>query len=346
MKKTKELLLISGVSFFAIFITLAGAELVLRIRHHKPKFHNYIEENWNLVSWEFPVQHDPYLGWIPKPNKTIVTKNSQEVLILLDSGIRSNGDENKNKVTSSPILAVGASTVFGSQVSDKDTWPAILEKSIQKKVVNGAVFAYGFDQIILRMENLITKIHPERVIIGIHPDNLAQTAMSQKYGKKPYFEIVANELILKNTPVPETKKELKIYQATLGYSYLIHYLMSRLMPQTWLENHGEIRVHNQANEVSCLLVKRAAKVCEKNKIHCSVLFQYFHTTVSEAREQVNLLNSCIKTTQLQLWDSFEELEQIKKNDPVRYKTFFDFHMTPSGNAWVANYIAKKIRGNN
>lgn len=346
MKKGREFLVGTFISILTICIVFASAELTLRVKHNKLQLRNYVEENWNLASWEFPIKYDIDLGWIPTPNKTTKSPDSKKEVTLLEYGIRANGKDRRVKSNSSLILAVGASTTFGSQVSDEDTWPALLSRATRSQVVNGGVFAYGFDQVILRMEDLITKFHPQRIIIGIHPDNLSQSAMSQKYAKKPYFEILNNKLILKNTPVPETKKGLSHMQSILGYSYLAHYLMSRLIPSLWLENHGEIRVHNKANEVSCLLIKRADRDCSRSKIKCSVLLQYFHTTAPEAREQANLLSSCIKGTKLELWDTYKVLEQIKEKDLKRYDSFFDFHMTPAGNEWVANYISEKIKSSN
>ncbi len=346
MKKSREKFFASILFILAIGFTIGLSEITLRIKHKKLKLINYVEENWNLVSWEFPIQHDSNLGWIPKVNSQVKSADSKTIMNLIDWGIRSNGGVFPGSTSKDSILAVGASHVFGSQVSDSDTWPAILEKESKFRVINGGVFAYGFDQVILRMEDLVSKIHPERIIIGVHPDNLSQTVMSQKYAKKPYFDISNNELVLKNTPVPITKKGLNPYQAVMGYSYLVHYLMTRLSPQVWLENHGEIKAHNKSHEVSCLLIKRADYFCRSHNIKCSLLFQYFHTTAPEAREQVIKLTPCIKNTEINLWDPYEALEEFKKNDLKRHETLFDFHMTPQGNAWMANYVLQKINHKN
>jgi hypothetical protein len=342
--KSKEFVFGATLTVFTILVTTCLIEATLRVKHHKYGFKNFVEENWNLASWEFPIQHDPKLGWIPKEYFTNKAQNEKSTLNILSKGIRSNGENSINFIQKiEPILAVGASTVFGSQVSDHETWPALLESELKIPVLNGGVFAYGFDQVILRLEQLLPERHPSQVILGIHPDNLNQVTMSQKYGKKPYFEVADNKLVLRNTPVPPTKKELAPYQAILGYSYLSHYILSKLSPQFWLDSHGEIKAHNQEKEVTCLLVERYDELCKSNQLKCSILFQYFQTTAPEARERVLALNSCLKDTSLLVLDTYESLEELKVNSPKLYESFFDFHMTPKGNAWVANYIKEKIK---
>ena len=57
-----------------------------------------------------------------------------------------------------PILAVGDSFTFGDEVNDGQTWPAQLQLLTGRRVLNGGVSGYGFDQIVLRAEQLAAKI--------------------------------------------------------------------------------------------------------------------------------------------------------------------------------------------
>ena len=66
--------------------------------------------------------------------------------------------------TNGAILAVGDSFVFGDQVSDGETWPAILEKRLNRRVVNGGVSNYGAAQAVLRAEQLL-KAEPYTLVI-------------------------------------------------------------------------------------------------------------------------------------------------------------------------------------
>ena len=67
------------------------------------------------------------------------------------------------------ILILGDSFTFGDEVSDNETWPAVLEKIANKKVVNGGVFGYGIDQSFLRMKVLVAKYNPDIVIFSFIP---------------------------------------------------------------------------------------------------------------------------------------------------------------------------------
>jgi hypothetical protein len=53
------------------------------------------------------------------------------------------------------ILTVGDSFVFGDQVSDDETWPALLERGLNRRVVNGGVSGYGPVQGVLRAKQLL-----------------------------------------------------------------------------------------------------------------------------------------------------------------------------------------------
>lgn len=54
--------------------------------------------------------------------------------------------------TDDPILAVGDSCTWGEDVGDTDTWPAQLQRLTGRRVLNGGVTGFGFDQIVLRTE--------------------------------------------------------------------------------------------------------------------------------------------------------------------------------------------------
>ena len=69
------------------------------------------------------------------------------------------------------ILAVGDSFVFGDQVSDDETWPSILERRLNRRVVNGGVSGYGTAQAVLRAEQLLKTEPYSLVILSILVDN-------------------------------------------------------------------------------------------------------------------------------------------------------------------------------
>ncbi|MBV8191138.1 MAG: hypothetical protein JO339_28125 [Alphaproteobacteria bacterium] len=95
--------------------------------------------------------HDSLLGHVPNPGfRTSGFGNSFHTIDA--DGLRSSGE----KLISSDgsILAVGDSFTYGDEVLDEEAWPAQLQRLTGRRVLNGGVTGYGFDQIVLRAEQL------------------------------------------------------------------------------------------------------------------------------------------------------------------------------------------------
>jgi hypothetical protein len=142
------------------------------------------------------TRFDPELGWKPVPLREGANSSGGQVSIL-GSGIRSNGQERQSG--SPVVLAVGDSFTFGDQVSDDQSWPAALERSLSTPVLNGGVCGYGIGQVVRRAEMLIDNFKPDILIVGMIPTDIDRTRAIKFYGRsKPYFELEAGELIYRN----------------------------------------------------------------------------------------------------------------------------------------------------
>jgi hypothetical protein len=86
--------------------------------------------------------------------------------ITIRHGVRVNPNFEPTS-TDGAILAVGASFVFGEQVSDDETWPALLERELSRRVVNGGVSGYGPVQALLRAEQLLKLQDYSLIILSI-----------------------------------------------------------------------------------------------------------------------------------------------------------------------------------
>jgi hypothetical protein len=89
-----------------------------------------------------------------------------DATITIRHGIRVNPNFTPTS-TGGAILAVGDSFVFGDAVSDDQTWPAILERQLNRPVTNGGVSGYGTAQAVLRAETLSKGAHYSLVILSI-----------------------------------------------------------------------------------------------------------------------------------------------------------------------------------
>ena len=102
----------------------------------------------------YPSMHDPRLGYVPIPSYSSRDNLWQKQVSIDENGFRSNGSVNRPE--GRPIVAVGDSFTFGDEVNDDETWPAWLEKTLERPVINGGVFGYSFGQSILRAEETST----------------------------------------------------------------------------------------------------------------------------------------------------------------------------------------------
>jgi hypothetical protein len=111
---------------------------------------------------------NPVVGFSPADG-TFVIHDWDNATITIRGGVRINGSFAPTSANN-PILAVGDSFVFGDQVSDAETWPAILEKRLNRRVVNGGVSNYGTAQAVLRAEQLLNTEPFTLVILSILVD--------------------------------------------------------------------------------------------------------------------------------------------------------------------------------
>ncbi len=115
---------------------------------------------------------DALLGWSNSPNTT-----SHDDL----SHINSRGWRGAREYDEDPspdairIVACGDSFTFCQEVSDEDTWPAILEASWpEAEVINLGVGGYGTDQAYLRYQGESTGTRVDVVLIGLLLENIGR----------------------------------------------------------------------------------------------------------------------------------------------------------------------------
>lgn len=296
------------------------------------------------------ARHHPQLGWIPRPGyqgkgsvlrwhydgPTRPGTHADASMTILEEGIRSNGREPPLRPWR--VVAAGDSFTFGDRVSDADSWPAHLERTLGVGVANGGVYGYGLDQAVLRAEQLAALYEPELLILSFIRADIFRTMTSLR-GKaaKPYFEIENGTLALRNTPVPEPVRELDRFRRLFGYSYLTDLVMGRIAPQYWREGPVK-RVSGNPDAISCLLVQRLARLDR------SVLIVAQQSRADEiATERVDRVLSCARASGLATLSLFPAFARLASAEPERYARLFENHLTPEGNAFVAARIAEWIR---
>ncbi|HZQ00381.1 MAG TPA: GDSL-type esterase/lipase family protein [Reyranella sp.] len=323
----------AGLVLVSIVIGLVALELGLRAAN------GYLGDWSNLVLDARSVlartegqrfQHDELLGHVPR------------------GGLRSNGKE-APPPGERPTLAVGDSYTYGEEVADDETWPALLQAHTGHPVLNGGVSGYGFDQTVLRAESLAAKYHPGAIVVSFIADDIGRTEMSRIWGaEKPYFDIEKNALVLRNVPVPPrpaARTTLSFWQRTLGYSYLVDFVLRRLdLLHDWFGDHVRVHPEGMGEQIACRLTDRLAELQRLSQAPVLVVAEYDPVVWDEpklAPEQRRLtqgLLGCASQRGLATLDSYDRLAAADKPRAL-YKVW---HMNKAGNDLIAGMIAKAL----
>jgi hypothetical protein len=308
---------------------------------------------WRLINFRFPegdwfeanhpVSYDAELGWVPKGGTQANILGT--TVTILENGIRSNGnggvpDEGE------PILAVGDSYTFGDQVSDRETWPAQLEKLTRRKVINGGVFGYGIDQASLRALDLLGHYRFGTVIFSFIPDDIRRCQMSVNYGRaKSFFDLKNGQLTLENVPVPPPAPLPKESGPVIAleHSLLVDTVMKRLFPKWWLKLLWETQVQDpeKGNKVACSLLHELEVLTKSRGSELIVLIEHGNWEGSAESVAVEDVMSCLSDPATRVFDLQTGLSDLKAKDRSRYDRLYQpsgGHMTAEGNQFVAHEI--------
>jgi hypothetical protein len=251
------------------------------------------------------------------------------------------------------ILAVGDSFVFGDQVSDGETWPAILEKRLNRRVVNGGVSNYGAAQAVLRAEQLL-RAEPYTLVIlsilvgadggGLWRDRLVngfvfyRPAIIREGGKvrqttiEESRKIVLDNFICDHSWIPEF--------------FFWSYIAKRFFSQLGYDGQCWAGVHPRAATVSEILefaVERLARF----PVNKAILIQYPSYSFKNTSEASNIASASIDQARMiheianrhgvPVVDTYYFL----KNKPLQ-EIYRLPHHSKEGNEFVAELIAREI----
>jgi hypothetical protein len=345
----KQLLLVSA----SIVVTLVTMELGLRAITWRYLF------AWpNFVIDARTVQadrngrrfvHDDRLGYVPRPGYAgpgdIGSGDTAAVNIEAD-GLRR---RTSNATSEAPILAVGDSFTFGDEVGDGETWPAELERLIGRQVLNGGVSGYGFDQIVLRAEQLADKYKPSVIVVSFIADDIRRTEMRRLwFGDKPYFVLSGDELELRGVPVAaraDPRGTLSFWQSTLGYSYLFDFILRRLDRfNEWSGDHIRVHAPGAGEAIACSLTRPLADLQKKSDAKVIVIAEYDPMAwadepfAAEQRRLTGGLLACAQRNGLATIDSFPALQATVKPRDL----YVILHMNQTGNHLIAKLVAEKL----
>jgi hypothetical protein len=226
-------------------------------------------------------------------------------------------------------------------------------------VINVGVGGYGFDQIVLRAEDLVPRLKPRMLLVQTRLEyGLSVSRMSINGGApKPYFTARDGRLALNNVPVPRmaTSNEIGLWRSIFGYSYLVHYAMRRLdLMQWWVSPAMATKIVQsapEATEVTCLLMRRLAALRDRFNIPVSLVFQYAGPDATVSRltweEDRARVTACAEQEKIDVLDGLEPLRSAYQADGLeafqRLWVMYDNnrlygHMSAEGNQMIAHSV--------
>lgn len=248
----------------------------------------------------------------------------------------------------SPILVVGDSYAYGDEVSDAETWAALLQASTQRRTVNAGVSGYGLDQIVLRAEQVAPEVRPAAIVLVFIAEDLRRSEMKRVWGgEKPFFEEVGGTLALRNVPVPSApapESTLDIWQRLFGWSVLVDTVLKHKGWQyEWAIDHERVLPRGDGERLACPLLERLARLAVPTLVVASY-DPYVWRDADYAREQrrlSELVLACARSAGLGTLDLFASIDQaVSTGGPAA--VFLSSHPGPAGHRIAAERIAASL----
>jgi len=282
--------------------------------------------------------HDELLGYVPRAGLRGSGSGGVSVTIDADS-LRVNGSGPASN--EGAILAVGDSYTFGEDVGDAETWPAQLQKLTGRRVLNGGVSGYGFDQIVLRAEQLAAVHAPSIVIASFIAADVQRTEMYRLWGyDKPWFECDGDGLALRGVPVPDhTLLSLPARRRIERVLFELPYFLQR-----GLSYHKRAHRAGSGREIACRLAERLARLQGPPGPRVVVLAQYDpHAWIerafaNEQRALTKPVLDCAAAHGVATLDSFARLAA----EPRPRDFYGTYHMNARGNLLIARLLAATL----
>lgn len=212
-----------GIAILATLLALAGAEFGVRLLEGDA-LHLELDER-NLL-----YQHDPELGWFPRPATTSTFTGSRTITVTHNrDGFRDR--EHRPDARTPAVLVLGDSYVWGYDVEQDRRFTDLLQaKRPDLAIYNMGVSGYGTDQELLLLERFVARYRPALVMVVFTPVNdFADNAAAVTNGgyAKPYFRVTGGRLELRGVPVPELPRLRWARHILLRHSYLARLAAAR-----------------------------------------------------------------------------------------------------------------------
>lgn len=247
-----------------------------------------------------------------------------------------------------PILATGDSYTLGDEVTNDESWPAVLQGLVGRRTINAGVAAFGFDQTVLRTEQLAAKLRPAAIVVGFIADDLRRAELSRAWGaEKPYFTLNDGALALHNVPVPPSPRPedtLDFWHWAFGWSVLLDtVLIHQGLEYEWVVDHQRAVPPGTGERVACALMPRLAALGVPVVVVAQYDFYVWENAAfgAEQRRASGVVLNCAEEAGLVPLDLYDRFAAAVRADG-RASVYRTWHPSPRGYRLIAEAIAAEM----
>lgn len=320
-------------------------------RHCDPLCHD-VKYLTRLDAFNRPKIHfhsaDPVVGYVPTDGTFVINELGwNNVTVTIRQGLRINPKFDPS-ARNNPILAVGDSFVFGNQVSDDETWPALLEKRLNRHVANGGVSGYGSLAAVLRAEQLLKQQPYSLVILAIlvNEDLMRDRWVTSFSGGSLYRpSVISDDGQLRHTTIAESRRiVLDNFLCThpeipeiFFWSYVAKHFFSRLSYDGRCVNILHPKAATE-DEILKYVIERLTALPVKT----AVLIQYPRRCFEgDNIEEADKIRDLAIHYGVQVIDTYAAIKDKSLRETYMYYSLLP-HPSPIGNGIVADVIANAL----
>ncbi|MFN8609675.1 MAG: SGNH/GDSL hydrolase family protein [Vulcanimicrobiota bacterium] len=175
-------------------------------------------------------------GWLVSPNlRDIHCMPTQPAKVLNTNAHGLRGLREFDYARSARVKRIaffGDSFTFGEEVSDDETYVAYLSQAFpQAEIMNFGVRGYGYDQMLLYLQEEGVKYRPDMVVLAFNKLDASRDRLNFRDAPKPRFLLKEGALVLDNSPVPRTQEVMNQEPYQIKTLDLISLIGTRLSGQ-------------------------------------------------------------------------------------------------------------------
>jgi hypothetical protein len=298
------------------------------------------------------TRFDDRLGYVPREGFDAVINEpgwSDVQLTIRNDGFRFN---NLGMAPyANDVLVVGDSFAFGNEVSNSETWPACLERKLNRGVDNGGVPGYGAAQSLLRASLKLSKKHYSYLVFSILVgDDFERDRLSYRSGfAKPALLQTNNGIEWSTVPDPNrrgTPSNPSRLNRLIAYFYerfmVVAVVVNRVMPNADFSGVRLTVENPNAADKDAIMewtLKEFSHLKIDNKI---ILLQYqekYLTDIEVLNEREEILGIA-NTLSLKVVDTIDVLTKYEP-EKLWERGRYAGHHTPYGNEVVCEYLFER-----